>query len=618
MSGICGFIYKDPDRRVAKDLILEMSSSLCSQNKRQVYGHIENSRGMGAVNPEQFFTENGSIRVACDAELYNIKELVDLLKSKGYELQSQTESEVIARLYEEYNFKCVDKMRGIFAFALWDPKKKLLLLAIDRFGIKRLSYFNDPEKFIFASKIKAILQSKVSRDLNHQSLLQYLNFTAVPTPDSIFKNIYKLPPGHLLVLREGEVTIQQYWDMEYPESHERDEHLYATRVRDQISETVETHLRYQPPENIGAFLSGGTDSSTVVGMLTKISGKKVRTFSIGFEEEGYNEIQYARITAKHFNTEHYEYFVTPQDVLSAIPLLVKEYDEPFGNASAIPTYYCAKLAKDHKVNILFAGDGGDELFAGNKRYSADKIFSLYEEIPSTLRKRVIEPIFFTVPSWIPLVTKGRKYIRRSNIPHPKRFFSYHYLVSSRLEDIFTRDFLNTVSEETLLEIPEKYYAQVKASSDLNRLLYIDLKLAITDNDLLKVNRMAEVAGISVRYPLLDYLLAEFSGTIPTPLKLKGFQLRYLFKKALKDFLPEEVIKKKKHGFGLPIGVWLKTDKQLHELARSTLLSSNLVQRGYIRKEALEDLFIKQQQGAYYGDNIWTFLMLELWYKEYLD
>jgi len=619
MSGVCGVIYNEKHRKASQDLVAKMYNSI-SNSRRNARTFVHSNIALGGTSHNSSRTDDSSPQVVFEGEIYNLKEINQLLNGNGYESPYHDEPDAIASLYQEYGLDCLKKLRGIFALALWDSARQMLLLATDSFGIMPLNYFFDHEKFIFASKIKGILQCKISPELNHKAILQYLNFTTIPTPAAIFKHIYKLPPGHMLILRNGQTTIRQYWDMEYPELSNSDEYTCAAKLREKIRESVKIHLNYDHLENIGAFLSGGTDSSTVVGMLAEISRKKVKTFSIGFSEERYNETEYARITARHFDTEHYEYFVTPRDVLTFIPMLIKEYDEPFGNSSVIPTYYCARMAKEQGVDVLFAGDGGDELFAGNDRYRTDKIFSLYQGVPHICRNRLVEPILFNLPFQPSLIASARKYVSRSNIPNPRRFFSYGYLLSTDIQEIFTAEFLNTVPQDSLLELPEMYYANVNASSDLNRLLYIDVKMTLTDNDLPKVTRISDFAGVRVRYPLLDQQLAEFTGTIPSHFKLYGFKLRYIFKKALSDFLPDEVLKKKKHGFGLPVSLWLKTDTNLSAFARDTLLSCKCIQRGYFKKKAIENLFAKHgdDRTAYYGDIIWLFLILELWHKEYLD
>ncbi|HEU0046387.1 MAG TPA: asparagine synthase C-terminal domain-containing protein, partial [Nitrososphaera sp.] len=343
------------------------------------------------------------------------------------------------------------------------------------------------------------------------------------------------------------------------------------------------------------------------------------SFSIGFQEDYFNEIEYARLAARRFQTEHHEYFVTPKDTAALIPRLVDAYDEPFGNASAVPTYYCAKLAREQGVDALLAGDGGDELFGGNTRYVTDKVFEVYHSVPQWLRHRCFEPILFGLP--FPdrgMFSKARKYVRRSNIPQPQRYFSYNLLHMVDLPHLFTDDFLASLPGNPALSLAKHYYETAHANTMLNRLLNIDLKIILTDNDLRKVTRMCDLANVQVRYPMLDQTLVEFSGTIPTNLKVKGFSKRYIFKEAFKNLLPPEILEKKKHGFGLPISPWLRESPCLRELARDTLLSQASLQRGYFQRTFLQNLFEFHRSDStnFFGDNLWVFLMLELWHQSH--
>lgn len=616
MSGICGLIFADASRSVDSALVADMCAALGSGPPGAVSTAVDRNVGLGVFRrwPSQQVYSEAGLRLACDAELYNLDEISSLL---GRRL---TAAEAIVGLYVRYGAGCVEKLRGEFAFALWDRPGGLLLLATDRFGIRPLNYYQDEEQFAFASKIKALFCCRdIPRALNSAAIISYLNFSVVPTPDTIYRDVYKLPPGHLLILRDGKARLEKYWDMEYREG-EGAEEVYAAALRKRIEEAVAVCLADLERGRFGAFLSGGTDSSTVVGMASLLTGGRVKTFSIGFEEDGYNEISYARITARHFGTEHREYFVKPRDVVEVIPNLAREYDEPFGNASAVPTYCCARLAAESGVDTMLAGDGGDELFAGNERYLTEKILGIYQQVPEILRKRTMEPLLSLIPFNPSLLAKARSYIWRSNLPNPYRFFSYNFLMSMDPKELFDGDFLREVRGDGLLAVAEQHYRAARAESELNRLLYIDLKLTITDNDLRKVNRTADLAGVRVRFPLLDYKLAGFSGEIPAGLKLKGFTKKYIFKRALRDLLPSETLRKKKHGFGMPTGQWLKNNRALRELARDLLLSSRARSRGYFKTGAIEQLFEKNQNehAAYYGNILWLFLMLELWHREHLD
>jgi asparagine synthase (glutamine-hydrolysing) len=561
--------------------------------------------------------EHNAVVVAADSNLYNFQELSNLIQC-----EITNEAELVGFLYLDYGSQIFEKLEGLFSIAIVDKKNQNLIIATDRFGTTPLYYSSDNGKFMFGSKIRDISsmpQAEIG-EIDYESLIDYINLSAIPTPKTIFKAVKKLPPGHFLSVDKEKLKpqITQYYDIEY-RAEEKSEEYFLSSIPHYIEESVGSILDYEIPRgrSIGAFLSGGTDSSTITGMIKKLSGN-VKTFSIGFDESGYDELTYARITARHFESDHHEYMVIPEDVLNTLDTIVDVYDEPFGNASAIPTYFCAKLAKEHGVDSLFAGDGGDEIFGGNERYAANNIFARYHAIPSFLRKGILEPLMAMTPSAIPLVDKGRRYIRRANIAQPDRFFSYNPVLAFGMDTIFSPDFLSHVNGYDPLGWARTLCDSVKVQDELNRLLYVDIKFTITDNDLRKVTAMSEKAGVKACYPLLDHRLVDLTATIPVSLKVRGTRLRYIFKEALKDFLPPEVIQKKKHGFGLPIGVWIRTKDTIRTYATDTLLDKNSSIRPFFRDGFIENIFrLHNRTGSsFYGDVIWMLIILELWCRKH--
>jgi asparagine synthase (glutamine-hydrolysing) len=553
--------------------------------------------------------------VVADSNLYNYRELSHLVQG-----EIKTEAELIGLLYLHYGHQIFQKLEGLFSIAIVDIKNQHLIIATDRFGTKPLYYFSDKSNFIFGSRIRDICSISQSHlgEIDYESLIDYVNLSAIPTPKTIYKAIRKLPPGHFLSLKRDKMkqNITQYYDVNYPEE-KHSENYFLSHIPHYLEESVKTILDYEISKgnSIGAFLSGGTDSSTVTGITKKLSGE-TKSFSIGFDEPGYNELRYARIAARHFDSDHHEYMVTPEDVLNTLDSIIDVYDEPFGNASAIPTYYCAKLAREHGVDTLFAGDGGDEVFGGNERYATNNIFARYHAVPAFLRKSILESLLSKTPSAIPFVDKGKRYIRRANIPQPDRFFSYNPVPALGIDTIFSPEFLSHVNGYDPLGWARTLYNSVKAQGELDRLLYIDIKFTITDNDLRKVTAMTEEAGVRACYPLLDHKLVDFAATIPGSLKVRGARLRYIFKKALKGFLPPEILHKKKHGFGLPIGRWISTKDNIASFARETLLSPNVSIKLFFREKFIDELFhLHNRTGSpFYGDIIWLLLILELWNK----
>jgi asparagine synthase (glutamine-hydrolysing) len=363
---------------------------------------------------------------------------------------------------------------------------------------------------------------------------------------------------------------------------------------------------------MGAFLSGGTDSSTVAGLLSELGGRPASTYSIGFAAEGFDEMQYARITSRHFRTSAHEYYVTPQDVVDAIPIIASSYDEPFGNESAVPTYYCAKMARADGIQVMLAGDGGDEIFGGNARYARQKLFEAYGALPLALRRRLIEPLAEAGADRIAPLRKLRSYIQQASIPLPDRLESYNFLHRSPLSAIFEPGFLADVDVDEPLALNREVYERTSSTSPVNRMMHLDLKITLADNDLRKVSRMCEVAGVEARYLLIDEALVEFAGALPASLKVRRLTLRYFFKQALKDFLAPQTIAKTKHGFGMPFGLWLRVHAPLGEVVRDSL--ERFRRRRIVRPDYVAELLRQHEtsHATYYGVMIWVVMMLERW------
>jgi asparagine synthase (glutamine-hydrolysing) len=529
--------------------------------------------------------------------------------------------EVVAEFYRKFGVDAFARLHGQFCLALYDERERRLVLAVDRFATRPIYYEDDRGVLRFGSSLRRVAAGR-GHGLDHQAILEYLLYTAIPAPRTAFVGVSKLPAGHVLSYDRGGVRVTPYWDVTYREHRNGDVGSWARQLRAEIEAAVARYVAAEEsPGDVGAFLSGGTDSSTVSGMIGRITGRPARTFSIGYLEEGYDELSYARIASRWFGTEQHEWKLSAAEALAALPSIVGYYQEPFGNASALPTYRCAQLARDHGVTVLFAGDGGDELFAGNTRYGTDKVFSLYEGIPRMVRRGVIEPALSLISDDLPLFGRARRYVRRANIRNPKRMLSYAPMVAEPLTNLVTEDFLSSVAADQLLATAEAHYRRpCVGTSELNRLMYVDLKMAIADSDVPKVSGMTELAGVQVRYPFLDDGLAEFAGRIPSALKLRGLQKRYIFKQALADFLPPEVLSKPKHGFGAPVAVWMRTDPHWRGFVGDLLHDPRTRQRGYIKPTVLDDLWrqVEEQGESFYGDSLWPWLMLELWHREHVE
>jgi asparagine synthase (glutamine-hydrolysing) len=485
--------------------------------------------------------------------------------------------------------------------------------------VKSLYWAKEGDRLIFASRAGAVRSAQQRPgQVNPAAVMQYLLFSVVPAPLVIYEGMKKLRPGFFLTYDKGQVREESYWDLAYAESEKHDERYWAQEVREGLRAAVHRHLEGCAGETTGAYLSGGTDSSSVVAFMAE-RFSPVNTFSIYFPETRYSEIGFARTTAEHFHTRHHERCLNSVDARAAIPRIIEYYDEPFANSSAIGAYYCARMARENGVETLLAGDGGDELFGGNERYASDKRFALYHSLPRWVRG-LLEPAVKLLPSEGGMLSLPRRYIERARIPNPRRIFSYGLFLSDHPAKVFEPGFLEQVPPEQWMEIADGHFHAAHASSELNRLLYLDLKLILADNDLRKVSGTAELAGVRVRYPLLDHRLAELSARIPTRLKLKGFEKRYIFKRAVTGILPHEVIYKKKHGFGVPLGQWFLDDPQLSSFVQDVLNDSRTRQRGYFRQEFFEQLMVqhRREHSAYYGEIVWCLVALELWHRQHLE
>jgi len=504
---------------------------------------------------------------------------------------------------------------GDFALVAWDSATRRGLVAVDRLGAHPIVFARAAGTLVFASTADAVAAlPQVDRRLSNQALFDYLYYHVCPGPSTAFVGLQRIEPAHCIEFGGGLATAPvPYWSLQFHEDHRTSFADFKQEFRSLLGTAVDEAA---DAPNCGSFLSGGTDSSTISGMLSRATGKPARAFSIGFDSQGFDETGYARIAARHFALEHHEYYVTPGDVVDAVPKIAAAYDQPFGNASAIPTYYCARFAREHGVERMLAGDGGDELFGGNDRYARHYLLSLYGRVPAPIRQALIEPLLLSAPGigGVPPLRKLRSYVTQAKPAMPWRYESYNLLQHLGAAAVLTPEFLATVDVEHPRRLLQDTFAPFAADSLINQMLGIDFRFTLTDNDLPKVTQMCSLAGIDVGFPLLDDRLIEFSTRLPADMKLRRTQLRWFYKQALSDFLPDEIIRKKKHGFGLPVGQWLGAHKPLLDLAMSAV--EPLVSRGIVRRGFVDDLVTKQMKDdpGYYGVMLWLLMMLGLWLK----
>jgi asparagine synthase (glutamine-hydrolysing) len=518
--------------------------------------------------------------------------------------------------------RCLEGIAGEFCLAHWDDAEGQLLLATDHFRVHPLFLYEDEDCIVFASRMKALLASgRVQRrTLAPEALIDVVAASFIPSPGTIFREVRKVPPGHAVRWSGGELTIHPYWDLTFADPSTDGPAELARQLKERLREAVA--LRAPLDEGAGAlgvFLSGGIDSSTVAGVLTQVRGGPVRSFSIGFDEPRYNELEFARIAARAFGADHHEYCVTTKDTLEALPAILDWIDEPFANASCVPTYYCARLARDNGVTTMLAGDGGDELFAGNPWYGMRTVFDTYRRIPGFIRNGLIRPaVRAAARTGAPLARKAERYVDRASLSYAERIATYGFFQQMPPAALFTPDFLGSLREPYRSHRATlRHWANAPAHTDLDRQLYVDLKLVIGDNDLIKVTRMTEAAGVAVRFPMLDRHLAEFAARVPARIKMPGKDLRYFFKRSMADLLPPETLQKRKHGFGLPIPVWLRTDPGLRELMHDLVAGPRTLERGIFREAALRDLLARHEADTahYYGAILWNLMIIELWLRK---
>ena len=607
MSGICGWINWGDNHGEYSRVLSEMAGCLSTSKSEAVRRACGNGSGLVAVGDQKSsdLYSDGKLWVACHGSPY-------WDSSSRYEAISRPGmSTGIAKAYLEQGPTFLEHLKGAFSVAIIDPESRTALLAIDRIGIHTLCYGIYGDTLVFGTNCFAVrAHPRADDEFDPQGIFNYVNLSAVPAPRTIYLRQKKLQGAQCVLFGSGETKEHFYWALDYYDGA-------SVKIEDLEDEfrqlTRKTVRRAASNGKVGAFLSGGTDSSTVCGTLAEIRGEPIDAYSIGFDMPGYDEMEYARIAAHHFNLRHHVYYVTPQDVLEGISLIAAAYDEPFGNESAVGVHCCARAAREDGMETLLAGDGGDEIFAGNPWYAKQKLFEAYQLVPELMRQRLLEPLIARVPTQTRLfpLRKLKSYVDQAKVPLPDRIWS----PTSLGEEAFEPDFLSKVVIQEPIELIREAYFGARSNHPVDRMLHLDLKIISADSDLRKVNRMCELTGVGVNYPFLDDEMIEFSGRIPPKWKVKGFNLRYLFKKALRDFLPREILVKKKQGFGVPFGLWLAQDTSLKAFARESL--SSLETRGIIRPDYVEALRHRHEtvHSKHYGVLIWNLMILEQWIQQ---
>ncbi len=616
MCGITGFINIQHSRDDAAQLMDRMCQVIRHRGPDDQGTWVGEGVALGmrrlsiidlACGHQPIFNEDQSIIIVFNGEIYNYPELQNELQERGHRFTTHSDTETIVHAYEEYGDDCVTHLRGMFAFAIWDSKRQRLLAARDRFGKKPLNYYWDGQRLIFGSEIKSILEAGIPREINPIALEEYLVYRYVPTPNTLFKDVWKLPAAHILIYENGQISTKRYWELSFISTCQDDETTAIERTRALLREAVQVRLMSEVP--LGAFLSGGIDSSILVGLMSSMMSQPVKTFSIGFEENGYSELPYARQVAQHFGTDHHEFFVRP-DLIAVLPQLVWAYDEPFADSSMLPTYYVSKLAREH-VTVVLTGDGGDEIFGGYTRYERELAIS---RIPTLLRY-----LLSYGGMLMPDGMRGKS--RLLNLYHDlatRSMGAYTLFPDSARASMFSPEYSALLRDHDPYERFISEFRTAPYPDIIAQLQYVDIRTHFTDDILVKVDKASMLNSVEARAPLLDHHLAEYVSSLPSSIRTRNGVLKYLLKKAAADILPPEILTRRKQGFEVPIKHWFRSD--LTGYAHDLLDSPRARQRGIFNPQFIHNLLKAHASTKLinHGSAIWTLLCLELWFQVYMD
>ncbi len=623
MCGIAGFISKDKNAPVAEREILldKMCKTITHRGPDEQGTAIEGRAALGMrrlsiidlkSGQQPIYTEDDAKLIVFNGEIYNFLELKKDLEQRGHQFKTHSDTETIIHAYEEYGADCVKHLRGMFAFAIWDKREESLFIARDRVGKKPLFYaVTDKGNFVFGSELKVLTaHGEISREIDYAALDAYLTFGYVPEEFCILKRVEKLQPGHFLIYKNGEIRTEKYWDFNYSGEYEtKSEAEYVEMLREKIKESVKIRLISEVP--LGAFLSGGVDSSSIVAMMSQLSDAPVKTFSIGFNEDSFNELKFARMAANHFNTEHHEFVVTP-DLTEIVDDLVWHFDEPFADSSALPTFMVAKMAREY-VTVVLSGDGGDELFAGYTRYAIDSRKRGLGKLPKFLRRNVLQ----TLGEKLPHGAKGKNYLYNASLGAVDRYIdSVSHFGALGKNELYSENLRGKLNGDlgAGAALFRDLANGILSTDALDKLLYLDSKTYLPSDILTKVDRMTMAASLEARVPLLDHELIEMVQKIPPRLKLKDAETKYIFKKAMEGIVPHEILYREKQGFGVPINEWINV--QLKDRMHGDLLDKRTLERGLFDEKYIKLLLDEHHSNRRdHSHSLWILWMLELWQRQ---
>ncbi|MGB7925646.1 MAG: asparagine synthase (glutamine-hydrolyzing) [Pyrinomonadaceae bacterium] len=626
MCGIVGIVRTD-DVPVNEALLSQMCEAVRHRGPDEDGFYLNGSTGMamrrlaiidlkGGQQP--IWNEGRTAAIVFNGEIYNYRELREHLEKLGHKFYTDSDTEAIIHLYDRYGADCPKHLRGMFAFAIWDEARQELFLARDRVGKKPLLYAQLGNQLVFGSEFSALLlHPDISREIEPRAIHYYLSFMCVPAPMTAYRAIKKLEPGHTLRYSRGEVTTERYWQPDFSKKVKLDEEEAGERAVAILRESVRLRLISEVP--LGAFLSGGIDSSAVVALMSEESSDPVKTFSIGFEEQDFSELHHARRVAQHVGAEHHEFIVRPR-AMDVLPMLVEHYGEPYADSSAIPTYYVARETRQH-VTVALNGDGGDECFAGYERYAAMRLAEKYHRLPGLLRDQLINRSVGMLPSSELRRSRIRdlkRFLRAASLPKVERYMRWVSVFDrDAKEGLYSDGFRHAMDGQNAAAFIEPWFARANGAGIVDAALLADTMTYLPNDLLVKVDIASMAVSLEARSPFLDHHVIEFAASLPEGLKLRGLTTKYLLKRVLKKLLPAENLKRRKMGFGVPIGHWFRGEMQ--NFLRETLLSEKALKRGLFKPETVARMVTEHTSGARdYAHQLWTLLMLELWFGRFVD
>ena len=626
MCGIVG-IVNSGEVQVDRDLVSRMCEAIRHRGPDEDGFYFKGGTGLGMRRlaiidlkggQQPIHNQDRTAWIIFNGEIYNYLELRAKLEALGHKFYTDSDTEAIIHAYDRYGTDCPKHLRGMFAFAIWDEARQELFLARDRVGKKPLLYAQLKGQLVFGSEFSALLlHPEISRDVDFAALHHYLSFLCVPAPFTAYRSIRKLEPGHWLRWRAGEIEIERYWQPDFSKKTNLSEEEAGERAVELLREAVRIRLMSEVP--LGAFLSGGIDSSAVVALMSQESSQPVKTFSIGFEEQDFSELHHARRVAQHIGADHHEFIVRP-DALEVLPTLVEHYGEPYADSSAIPTYYVARETRRY-VTVALNGDGGDECFAGYDRYAAMNLAEQYHRLPGFFRKNLIENAMQLFPASEKRgdrVARAQRFIQAASLPKVQRYMRWVSAFDEAAKaDLYSRNFREQTRALNAATILEPWFARANGSGIIDATLLTDTMTYLPNDLLVKVDIASMAVSLEARSPFLDHHLIEFAASLPERMKLRGLTTKYLLKNVLKKILPSENLTRRKMGFGVPIGHWFRGD--LRGFLQETLLSEKSLGRDLFNPASVRLIVEQHLNGTRdRAHQLWTLLMLELWFQRFID